>query len=78
MEPTMKKDAQLMLQKYISLPQRLQQEARDFIDFLANKYKGEKQSSASRLRKSHFGSAKGRIVMKSDFDAPLEDFRDYM
>ena len=25
-----------------------------------------------------FGSARGRVVMSPDFDAPLEDFRDYM
>ncbi|WP_369410234.1 DUF2281 domain-containing protein [Hufsiella ginkgonis] len=25
-----------------------------------------------------FGSAKGKIKMSADFDAPLEDFKDYM
>ena len=25
-----------------------------------------------------FGSAKGEIFMSDDFDAPLEDFKDYM
>lgn len=25
-----------------------------------------------------FGSAKGKISMSDDFDAPLEDFREYM
>jgi PHD/YefM family antitoxin component YafN of YafNO toxin-antitoxin module len=29
-------------------------------------------------RKSHFGSAKGQILMTGDFDDPLEDFKDYM
>lgn len=29
-------------------------------------------------RKSHFGSAKGQIVMSDNFDEPLEDFKDYM
>lgn len=25
-----------------------------------------------------FGSARGRVVMREDFDAPLDDLRDYM
>jgi antitoxin (DNA-binding transcriptional repressor) of toxin-antitoxin stability system len=29
-------------------------------------------------RRRQFGSAKGLIVMSEDFDAPLEDFREYM
>jgi prevent-host-death family protein len=28
--------------------------------------------------KPRFGSARGKIEMAEDFDAPLEDFRDYM
>jgi antitoxin (DNA-binding transcriptional repressor) of toxin-antitoxin stability system len=28
-------------------------------------------------RRPQFGSAKGEIVMGDDFDAPLEDFREY-
>jgi len=29
-------------------------------------------------RRRVFGSAKGLITMSDDFDAPLEDFREYM
>jgi prevent-host-death family protein len=29
-------------------------------------------------RRRQFGSAKGLIWMADDFDAPLEDFKDYM
>lgn len=29
-------------------------------------------------RRPQFGSAKGLIHMADDFDAPLEDFKDYM
>lgn len=25
-----------------------------------------------------FGSARGQVIMSDDFDAPLEDFREYM
>ena len=34
-------------------------------------------ASASNA-KPLFGSAKGMVKMSDDFDAPLEDFRDYM
>lgn len=31
-----------------------------------------------KVRKRQFGSAKGLISMAPDFDAPLEEFREYM
>lgn len=31
-----------------------------------------------KKRKRHFGSAKGLISMAPDFDAPLDDFKEYM
>lgn len=31
-----------------------------------------------RRRQRQFGSAKGQIWMADDFDAPLEDFKEYM
>lgn len=31
----------------------------------------------SRRRAGQFGSAKGQIWMSDDFDAPLEDFKEY-
>ncbi|MBV9468464.1 MAG: DUF2281 domain-containing protein [Abitibacteriaceae bacterium] len=31
-----------------------------------------------KRRKRQFGSAKGLIAMAPDFDAPLEDFKEYM
>ena len=33
---------------------------------------------ARRVAARHFGSAKGLIHMREDFDAPLDDFRPYM
>lgn len=33
---------------------------------------------AVKRRKRQFGSAKGLITMAPDFDAPLEDFKEYM
>ena len=31
-----------------------------------------------RIARRRFGSARGLIRMRSDFDEPLEDFRDYL
>ena len=45
----------------------------DFIDFLLSK---EEKKIPSH--KPKFGSAKGMFKMHPDFDAPLEDFKDYI
>ncbi len=84
----MSKDGHIVLNKYISLPENLQREVVDFIDFLMTRYQEEKQFKKSRSagesvekdkkRKSNFGSARGMIVMRSDFDEPLDDFKEYM
>jgi prevent-host-death family protein len=34
--------------------------------------------SQNNLTQRHFGSAKGLIKMAPDFEAPIEDFKDYM
>ena len=85
----MKADGQLMLNKYISLPEKLQEEVEDFINFLVFKQQRQeksphesiarkKESNKIKKKKSNFGSARGLIVIKSDFDQPIEDFREYM
>jgi antitoxin (DNA-binding transcriptional repressor) of toxin-antitoxin stability system len=33
---------------------------------------------ARRRARRRFGSARGQLTVPDDFDAPLEDFRDYM
>lgn len=55
------------------LPKNLKQEVSDFIDFLF-----EKSSKKEKKITPQFGSAKGKIKMSPDFDAPLDDFKDYM
>lgn len=55
--------------------QKLKQELLFFLDFLlAKQYKDEKTVKKS----PKFGCAKGIFKMTTDFDAPLEDFKDYM
>ena len=59
--------------KLETLPQELKNEVNDFIDFLI-----QKSNRPEEKMTPIFGSAKGKIKMTSDFDAPLEDFKDYM
>jgi hypothetical protein len=54
------------------LPQELKSEVNDFVDFLLSKKKKEKKSKQPK-----FGCAKGEIILSSDFDEPLDDFKDY-
>jgi hypothetical protein len=73
----------IMPEKYLSLPPRLQVEVADFIDFLSQKYRkrrsqANQEYNKQKKRKSHFGNAKGLIIVKEDFDAPIEDFKEYL
>ena len=82
----MTEQGQLLLNKYACLPQNLQREVLDFVDFLVDKYQETKPSpkkekrtiSPWEKRKSNFGSAKGLIIMGDDFDQPPDDFKEYM
>ena len=61
--------------KIASLPDSLKSEVITFIEFL----KSKKDKTVSKSRKKRvFGYAKGSITMKPDFDAPLEDFKEYV
>jgi hypothetical protein len=54
------------------LPINVQYEVADFVDFLLNKY------SANNKRKPKAGCMKGTFTyMSEDFNAPLDDFKDY-
>jgi len=59
--------------EFKSLPDELKHQVADFIQFLTNKKKPEKSS-----KKPKFGCAKGQFTIAPDFDAPLEDFKEYM
>jgi hypothetical protein len=65
----------LLFKKLSQLPESLKSEAMDFIDFLLTK---KKKPSKTNKPKRAYGSMKGLIAMSPDFDAPLEDFKDYM
>lgn len=59
------------------LPPHKMEEVMNFIDFLLNKEVTKKEIPTQR-RKPKFGCAKGTFKMSDDFDAPLEDFNEYM
>ena len=71
-------DAEFNL-KYSLLPPEMKQQVLDFISYLYSK-KPEKGNSTEQkpLKKREFGCEKGSYYMADDFDAPLEDFKDYM
>jgi hypothetical protein len=62
--------------KISSLPDQMKSEVADFIDFLVAKARKEKNVADNPRPK--FGSGKGMFVIGPDFDAPLEDFKEYM
>jgi Protein of unknown function (DUF2281) len=55
------------------LPPEKQQTGGDFIAFLRSQ-----DSNQARKKEREFGCVKGAMYMAPDFDAPLEDFKDYM
>jgi hypothetical protein len=56
-----------------TLPKDLRQQVADFIEFLKKKSK-----TKSNLKVREFGFAKGKIELSSDFDEPLNEFKNYM
>jgi len=62
------------LQKQIdTLPEYLKKEVEDFVQSLITKSK-----ERAILKKDLSGVLKGKIKMSDDFDAPLDDFKEYM
>lgn len=56
-----------------SLPNNLKNEVSDFVEFLKIKIK-----ATNKIKERKFGCAKDLLKMSDDFDAPLQDFKDYM
>ncbi|MDN5202315.1 DUF2281 domain-containing protein [Fulvivirgaceae bacterium BMA10] len=59
-----------------SLPEHLKKEVMDFVEFL--KLKAEKSKKQNSKKERQFGVLKGKIKISSSFDAPLDDFNEYM
>jgi hypothetical protein len=59
--------------KINALPEKLRKEVENFVEELQKQATQESKPSG-RV----FGSLKGKIHMTEDFDAPIEDFKNYM
>jgi Protein of unknown function (DUF2281) len=59
------------------LPENLQQEVLHYIEFLRDRYT-KASVTAPPAKRGALGAWKGKIKIADDFDAPLEDFQDYM
>ena len=58
-----------------SLPKELRAEVANFIEFLKSK---QNKKSKPKLKAREFGFAKGKISLSSDFDEPLDEFKEYL
>ena len=68
---------QSLIQEIHTLPESLKLEVLHFVQFL--KQKQSVQAEAVKPRQGRkAGSARGKFIMADDFDAPLEDFAEYM
>lgn len=72
-ENTRMTEEKTILARINQLPEKLKQEVLDFAEFLQKKHV---QGRKANRRKA--GSAKGKYKLAPDFDAPLEDFKEYM
>ena len=59
--------------KLNALPLNLKKEVSDFIDSITLKKNNKNKNKAPK-----FGSGKGMFVIKPNFDAAIEDFKEYM
>jgi hypothetical protein len=65
--------AERIAENIYQLPPIAQREISDYIEFLLQKYRKDKP------KKPFFGCMKGTVTyMSDDFNAPLDDFKEYM
>jgi hypothetical protein len=65
--------------KLEALPSELKEEAKKYIEKLLDKTKKKRGAEHhKKISQREFGSLKGKIHLADDFDAPLDEFKDYM
>ena len=67
-------EEKIILEQIQQLPEQLRQEVLHYIEFLQAKYSAQNKG----VKKRKAGSAKGKYKLALDFNAPLEDFKEYM
>lgn len=70
----------VFLKKWMNLPEHLQKEVVDFMDFLASKKKRQEKEIGPEPEQSkrQLGLGKGMITIMDNFDDPIEGFDDYI
>ncbi|MDX2246031.1 MAG: DUF2281 domain-containing protein [Bacteroidia bacterium] len=68
----------LILQEIQLLPEFAQMEVFNFLLFVKSKYIEIPPVQKEKGKRPRFGCGSVKITMTKDFDAPLEDFKDYM
>jgi len=69
----------VILEKLGALPESLKMEVLHYIEFLSERYaEPEVEPLTSQKKRGGLGILKGKIWMADDFDAPLEDLKEYM
>ena len=63
----------LLYQKISALPENKQKEVEAFIDIIF-----KKAGTKTTVNKAKAGTGKGIFVIKTGFDEPLKDFKEYM
>ena len=67
-----------ILEKLQKLPEPMQQRALQYIEALLAEHLQEEEGTQRISRKDAFGIWKDQIWMAEDFDAPLDDLKEYM
>lgn len=67
-------DEKIILMQIQQLPEQFKQEVLHYIEFLKQRYAEENRKNQDRKAGSH----EGKYTLADDFDAPLEDFEEYM
>jgi hypothetical protein len=65
-----------VIDKISKLPEDLLKSASDYIDFLLLKAGNDRNNEKLHQRK--FGALKGKLWIADDFNAPLDELKDYM
>ena len=65
-----------LIKKLNQVPENFIQSVTDYVDYILEKAKREANNEHGEKRK--LGALKGKLKIADDFNAPLDDFKDYM
>jgi hypothetical protein len=77
-ETTIVMTTEILLREFNTLPANLQAQVLEFIQFLKSASRSTKPNATPSPQAPKAGFGKYKIVMRADFDAPLEEFKAYI